>query len=118
MTLEEELSKAEKLMFEGLGFSQLFLTDINPMALYRMAVEKAFLENKNDGYTKALRAAFKRLTKSEFRRNSQHDDVILKEIHVKDLLNYEIRTNGLQEANTDKAIQAFRKLKEIKNVNE
>lgn len=97
MILEEELSKAEKLMFEGLGFAHLFNIDINPMALYRMAVEKAFVENKENGFTKALRATFKRLNKCEYRRNKEHDDAILKEIHIVDMLNYEIRTNGLGE---------------------
>lgn len=95
LTLREELSKAEQLMFEGLGWAHLFDVRINPMAFYRMAVEKAFLENKKTGFTKALRVAFKRLNGSEYRGNKIHDDIILKEICIKDIVAYEI-TNGLQ----------------------
>ena len=97
MILNEELSNAEKLMFEGLGWEYLFHTNVEVFGLYRMAVEKAFIENKNDGFTKALRVASKRLNECKYRGNKEHDNAILNEIHLNDIMAYNIRTNGLKD---------------------
>lgn len=54
--LANELSDKELMMFEKLGFSYLFeLGSIGVPALYRMAVEKAFLGNAVGPEVESLR---------------------------------------------------------------
>ncbi len=76
-TLKKELTEAEKAMFRGLGWEHLFDTNITAPGLYRMAVEKAFVDGVKNKYVEALRVSARRLFSSQYRGNVEHDNVIL-----------------------------------------
>jgi hypothetical protein len=76
VTLQNELSTAERNMFQKLGWDYLFHTDIGAMNLYRMATEKCFIENKDNAAVHALRRAMKHFAEGGYRGNKPFDQLI------------------------------------------
>ena len=57
--LGTEFSDAEKQLIAHYGYTDLLQSDIGVHPLYRILCEKAFLDNDQSNYAKALRAAWK-----------------------------------------------------------
>jgi len=84
MKLKSILSVPEQKMFSKLGYSHLFDYDesvgIQVIPLYRMAVEKCFVEKLDGPEVEALRKSYSRITNGEYRGCIQHDRLIESEL--------------------------------------
>lgn len=85
MKLKSILSVPEQKMFSKLGYSYLFDYDdsiaIQVVRLYRMAVEKCFVEKLDGPEVEALRKSYGRITNGEYRGCIEHDRIIESELN-------------------------------------
>ena len=76
ITLDQELSTAEKRMFQDLGWAYLFDTDIPVMSFYEIAIKKAFIKGQENGAVSALRRAAMHFANGAYRGNKNFEELI------------------------------------------
>lgn len=63
LSLYHKLSQSEQLMFTLLGYGDLLASeDLEPITMYRIALEDAFLNSKKGPGVESLRRCYKALT--------------------------------------------------------
>lgn len=74
--LRDELSPNEQDMFKALGWEHMFDQDIAVMPFYTLAINRAFIENKQDRATESLRRAATHLWYGKYRGNEEFERLI------------------------------------------
>lgn len=75
--MSDKYSQQEIKLFTALGYKELINTPIEPLRLYRLCVEKAFINNWSGPHIEALRKGFKSLGDCyPYRMTKEFDDLI------------------------------------------
>lgn len=77
----EDLSDAEILLTDYFGFSDIITASgIEMVLLYRLMIEKSFMNEDKSVYSKALRLAWRHIQSGKYRRTLEFDNIILNQI--------------------------------------
>lgn len=76
-TLGEKLSSNERKLFHELGWSHTFSCTFNPIGLYNMAVERAFMTRQEGPAVEALRRAITAITTASPLRQTEDFEHII-----------------------------------------